>query len=225
MLILRRAYSMRAARAFTLIELLVVFAVIAILTALLLSVLSRTRVAAQAISCRNNLRQWGVATHVFAADNNDRLPKDGETSGGSVKDGWYIDLPKVMNLPTYREMPWRTNANIEVGHSIWICPANTRRSNGTNLFHYCLNRLVNGTGTGRQAVLSSIEKPAVTVWLFDNGGTGPVAQQNNVHTNLHNRGAQFVFLDGHVARFRNVEYWDFTTKKGITNNPELVWIP
>ena len=66
---------------------------------------------------------------------------------------------------------------------------------------------------------------ARSVWLFDNGGLAAVAQQNNVHTNLHNQGAQFVFLDGHVARFRNTEYWNFSTNKGITNNPELVWIP
>jgi len=63
------------------------------------------------------------------------------------------------------------------------------------------------------------------VWLFDNGKTNGVAQQNNVHTSLHNRGAQFVFLDSHVARFRNREYWDFTANKGITNNPALVWFP
>ena len=71
----------------------------------------------------------------------------------------------------------------------------------------------------------SIQRPSVTVWLFDNGKLAAVAQQNNVHSNLHSRGAQFVFLDGHVTRFRNKEYWDFAGNKGITNNPELVWIP
>jgi prepilin-type processing-associated H-X9-DG protein len=52
-----------------------------------------------------------------------------------------------------------------------------------------------------------------------------VAQWNNVHSNLHNHGAQFVFLDGHVARFNNKAYWNFKTGQGLTNNPELVWIP
>jgi prepilin-type processing-associated H-X9-DG protein len=42
---------------------------------------------------------------------------------------------------------------------------------------------------------------------------------------LHNHGAQFVFLDSHVERFQNTEYWDFKNGKGITNNPELVWMP
>jgi len=52
-----------------------------------------------------------------------------------------------------------------------------------------------------------------------------VAQQNNVHSNLHSRGAQFTFLDGHSARFKNREYWDFTSNVGRTNNPNLIWIP
>jgi prepilin-type processing-associated H-X9-DG protein len=73
--------------------------------------------------------------------------------------------------------------------------------------------------------MANIRQPSQVVWLFDNGKLAAVAQQNNVHSNLHNRGAQFVFVDGHVARFRNKEYWDFTANKGITNNPELVWIP
>jgi prepilin-type processing-associated H-X9-DG protein len=52
-----------------------------------------------------------------------------------------------------------------------------------------------------------------------------VAQQNNVHTNLHSRGAQLSFLDGHAARFRNTDYWDFQHDKGRTDNPDLIWTP
>ena len=63
------------------------------------------------------------------------------------------------------------------------------------------------------------------IWLFDNGKLAAVAQQNNVHTNLHSRGAQFVFLDGHALRLKNTAYWDFAADKGRTNNPDLVWIP
>jgi len=63
------------------------------------------------------------------------------------------------------------------------------------------------------------------VWLFDNGKRAAVAQQNNVHTNLHIKGAQFTFLDGHSGRLRNTEYWDFTTNKGRTNNQDIIWIP
>jgi len=210
---------------FTLVELLVVIAIIAVLAAMLLPALSRARQSAQGIVCLNNLKQWATATLLFAGDNGDYLPKDGTPNGTSVEEGWYNDLPRELKLPTYREMEWRTNAAIEPGRTIWICPANSRRSNGNNLFHYCLNEHVNGIGSGNQVKLSSVHQASRVVWLFDNGKLAAVAQQNNVHTNLHNRGAQFAFLDGHAARFRNVEYWNFPQNAGRTNNPELIWIP
>jgi prepilin-type N-terminal cleavage/methylation domain-containing protein/prepilin-type processing-associated H-X9-DG protein len=216
---------MNQKRAFTLIELLVVIAVIAILASLMLPVLSRSRQTAHAASCLNNLRQWAMATQLFASENDDFLPKDGTPNGTSTAEGWYNDLPRTLGLSCYYEMPWRTNASLEPGRSLWICPANPRRSNGNNLFHYCLNEHVNGTGSGNQVKLSWLRQPAQTVWLFDNGGLAAVAQQNNVHTNLHLQGAQFAFLDGHGARFSNREYWDFATDRGRTNNPNLVWVP
>ena len=73
--------------------------------------------------------------------------------------------------------------------------------------------------------VSSIRHPAAAVWLFDNGKLAAVAQENNVHTNLHNRGAQFTFLDGHSARFKKSEYWDSSKNAGRINNPGLVWFP
>jgi prepilin-type N-terminal cleavage/methylation domain-containing protein len=217
--------GMKLERAFTLIELLVVIAIISILASLLLPALLRARQSAHAISCLNNLKQWGTATHLFALDNNDLLPKDGSPNGISTDAGWYIDLPRALSVPTYQELPWHTNATIDPGRSIWICPANPRRSNGNNLFHYCLNEHVNGIGSGNQVKLSSIAHPASVVWLFDNGKIAGVAQQNNVHTNLHNRGAQFTFLDAHASRFKRAAYWDTSANIGRTNNPELIWIP
>ena len=211
--------------AFTLIELLVTLAVIVILAALLLPALAGAKSAAKAVSCGSHLKQWGQATHLYATDHGDFLPKNGSSGGNSTTDGWYVDLPKELGLPAYAAMPWRTNALIEPGNSVWLCPVNSRRSNGKNLFHYCLNEHVNGTGAGNQIKLTTVAKPVATVWLFDNGKLAPVAQENNVHTNLHTGGAQFVFLDGHVARFRNVAYWNFATGKGLTNNSELMWFP
>jgi prepilin-type N-terminal cleavage/methylation domain-containing protein/prepilin-type processing-associated H-X9-DG protein len=220
---------MKRLRGFTLIELLVVIAIIAILASLLLPSLNRAKEKAHAAYCLNNLKQWGLATQLYVADNNDSLPPEGfgNPTGPQLTQGWYFHLPQSLGIPPYSEMPWRTNASIEPGRCIWICPCNSRRSSGFNLFHYCLNQEHDGTGqSDRRAIkLSSLPSPPLIVWLFDSKNIPGVGPPSFVHTNLHNHGAQFTFLDGHARRFKNTEYWDFLNHGPRTNNPELVWRP
>ena len=61
-------------RGFTLIELLVVIAIIAILAALLLPALSNSKERSRRAACVNNVRQFIIAAHLYAGDNEDHLP-------------------------------------------------------------------------------------------------------------------------------------------------------
>lgn len=80
---------------FTLIELLVVIAIIAILAALLLPALTQARSRAKQIQCLANLKQFGNAMQLYAAENNDFIPGKGEATG------WFenYDLAKFLGAP------------------------------------------------------------------------------------------------------------------------------
>jgi prepilin-type N-terminal cleavage/methylation domain-containing protein len=62
-------------RAFTLIELLVVIAIIGVLMAIMLPSLQRVKAQAQEISCRSNLRQYGIAQSMYLDENSGRYPE------------------------------------------------------------------------------------------------------------------------------------------------------
>ena len=109
-------------RGLTLIELLVAIAIIGILTALLLPVLSKGRNKAGQVLDYNNLRQQTQAISLYASDDNDMIPWPNWDNGDSARPGWLYaaDLkivpPNEFKVETGLFWPILRNAKL------YLCP-------------------------------------------------------------------------------------------------------
>ena len=187
-------------RAFTLIELLVVIAIIAILASLLLPALANAKGKAWATACLNNLKQIGVASVMYADDNEDSLPRSSHTG-----QSWVGALQPYCS-----------------GTNLWRCP---RDPHQTRLYSYALNDFLLPPDAGNPSArdfsrLTAVPIPSDTFFMAEcadgyansdhfhfapddgdyspNSFGGPTTGQ--VAVKRHQNTANYLFVDGHVER-------------------------
>ncbi|QDT41740.1 putative major pilin subunit [Gimesia alba] len=170
---------MKQRRAFTLIELLVVIAIIAILIALLLPAVQQAREAARRSTCKNNLKQIGLALHNYH-DVFRTFPYGGSAiywnAAGENAFNWRVMiLPYLDQAPLYNEMsPYfgsysnTTMAGLTHFHeqviAVYQCPSEP----GSGIRSGLASDEDNGLGFVTTAAVSSY-----------NGSSGPTSSTTN----------------------------------------------
>ncbi len=229
----------RRSAGFTLIELLVVIAIIAILAAILFPVFARARAKARQTACLSNLKQIGLALHMYADDFDSELPGGsslgyGPISGYNWTYAWYQDAASQQLVADLVQdlTPYMRN------YQLWYCEHDVARGDAeaaggwggqpdaeAGRASYCVATQWDSAPGGQLDPLcgdygGSVdlvgERPSEQVVLLDNGleTDAPAPFGKGL---AHFEGSDILFLDGHTKYLGQGSF--------ATTHPPLIHLP
>src|SRR5688500_4585842 len=147
-------------RAFTLVEMLVVIAIIAILAAMLLPAVSKSKGKAQRVACISNIKQVGLGIILWAQENEGKFPWVVDpTNGGSFtySEAWKhfavlsneLVNPRVLICHSDKERQPATtflgsDGFIDKGNAALSYAIGTEATEGNTSMHLVVDRNING---------------------------------------------------------------------------------
>lgn len=203
---MKNSPSRRRMGAFTLVELLVVIAIIGILAALLMPALEQGQARATRIVCGNNLKEIGLASHLFANDHGGKFSMQVSTNdGGSVE---YVTAGMQLQTRFYFSFEHFLPLSGALGTpGLLACPADLERWPATNFSRFNNWNLsyaigVDADPNAPNSIIAAdrnfpschlptcTPNPTIGLIPFTTGARWGIG--------LHNRKGNVLFSDGHV---------------------------
>ncbi len=158
-------------RGFTLVELLVVIAIIGVLVALLLPAVQAAREAGRRSHCHNNLRQLGIAVHLFEETYRKLPPYFGtfpEKGPNAVEGGWFVHLLPFIEQQSIIDAIISNGGGIGQTRTL-VQPASDNYVPAHQIFpedgHWETVPETGGSGTDHQGHTYSLTTPPNRIWV------------------------------------------------------------
>ena len=217
--------------AFTLIELLIAVFIVIFLIGLTFPVLSMVREKSKQVVCMSNMGQMFKCFAQYVSENDGYLPLE-SNSGSCSGEVWFKAVDRYITTDILSENQTEISTKEKLAlvkqDPVFNTVSQDKKDNTRTI--KMNTQLVQGSMCNR--MIDSIRFPSKTVLLFDgrinntsvaskyDGSYGSVAQR-------HSRGANILFMDGHVVRVKNGDS-DGTANEGWPNghaDQGIIWDP